>query len=445
MKIRKSPMRYQLVAASLAWTLASACLAAPSGSAEDANVLRVWTRSSTAGRKTYDQIAAAFTAKSGIRIEFFNAVTDFEQRLARAAVAGKLPDVIVNDDGSLGTFIRIGVADEIDKSKLSHAEQLSARAWDGAQSANGKTYAVPISAQANVLFIRRDWREQLGLPVPQTWDQLAALAKAFTKMAPDSEHKGGRYGLVFPGATVRGYAAWYISNFLWQAGGDFVRPIGNGRFKAALDEPAAATTLTWFQQRLCVDKVMQPNAVNSATQEANRSFLSGQAGIYVSGPYHFALFDRSPGKDKIEVVPTPAGPGGMRAILAGGDLAYVVRSGTKKDMAYRFIDFLISPQGQTLGMKAPPGGLPVVRLPVNQGVDVLAVTHDARWQLVAQEYALHGHSLPHVQNWQRIQQIAADGFNDVLSRCSTTVEADLKEINQKLDRELARQKIGAAP
>ena len=107
----------------------------------------------------------------------------------------------------------------------------------------------------------------------------------------------------------------------------------------------------------------------------------------------------------------------------------------------RFVEFLISTEGQMLGMKAPPGGLPVVRLPVNRKINTGEVYQDARWQMVAGEYALHGHTFAAVPNWSRVQQVAAEGFNALLSRCSPNVEAELKQINQRVNDELARQKV----
>ena len=84
------PSRRKRCARPLAAGLAALCVAGgwlAARSVEAAQVaagaepLRVWTRSSNDGRKTYDAIAAAFTAKTGIRVEYFNATTDFEQRL----------------------------------------------------------------------------------------------------------------------------------------------------------------------------------------------------------------------------------------------------------------------------------------------------------------------------------------------------------------------------
>jgi multiple sugar transport system substrate-binding protein len=425
----------------------AASLPMEAAAANEEGPLRVWTRSSNDGRKTYDAIATAFTAKTGIRVEYFNATTDFEQRLARAAVGRDLPDLIINDGGSLGQFVSMGIVAPIQRSEISGGADLHERAWRTATLPDGRVFAVPTSAQAHVLFIRKDWRQRLGLPVPQTWDELATLAKAFTERDPDGNGRADTYGFVFPGSTARGYTAWFISSFLFQAGGDFVRTGADGRSRGALNEPAAAQTMAFFKRLLCDDKSTQAGAINATTQEANRAFISGQAGMYLSGPYHIALFDREPGAAKVEVVPAPAGPAGGagtgagRATLAGGELAYITKTTRRRADATRFIEFLISPEGQTLGTRPPKGGLPVVRLPVNRQLDAATAHQDPRWALVADEYLQHGKALPLLPNWSRVQQLAADGFNAALARCQSDVAGELQTLNTKVDAELARQRV----
>jgi multiple sugar transport system substrate-binding protein len=422
---------------------AAAVLMCAAGAACAQDVLRIWTRSSNDGRKTYDQIGAAFTQKTGIKIEYFNAITDFEQRLARAATGDDLPDLIINELGTMGQMVAMGIAQEIDKKSIATAGDLHDRAWRAATMPNGKIYGVPTSVQTHVLFIRKDWRTKLGLPVPQTWEDVAQLAKAFTEKDPDGNGRADTYGLGLPGGTSRGYVAWHLSSFLFQAGGEFMRVGPDGRIKSALHEPAATQTLSFFKRLVCDDKSTQPNAVNADTQQVNKSFTSGQVGIYLSGPYHISLFDREPGRDKIEVVPAPSGPGGQRASLASGEVAFISKKSQRKAQAIKFIEFLTSVEGQTLGMKAPADGLPVVRLPVNKNVDASSIYQDPRWTMVAQEYARHGRPLPQAENWSRLQQVTADGFNAILARCSTDIAAQLKTVSASLDAELAKQQASA--
>ena len=59
--------------------------------------------------------------------------------------------------------------------------------------ATASTRGAPFSAQSFALIVRKDWREKVGLEVPKTWDDLAALAKAFTDEGPRRQRQG-RHG-----------------------------------------------------------------------------------------------------------------------------------------------------------------------------------------------------------------------------------------------------------
>lgn len=439
---RPPPPRHRLAPAALAtlallapwWnTAAQAQPPAP-------DTVRVWTRSSTDGRKTYNAIAEAFTRKTGLKVEYFNATTDFEQRVARAAIADELPDLIINDSGATGQFVQMGLLATVDRARVAGGADLQERAWDSAKGFDGHYYGVPTSAQAQVLFIRKDWRTRLNLPVPQTWMEVATLASAFTAQDPDGNGRADTYGFVMPGSAQRGYAAWFLSSFLWQAGGEYVRQVRPGQFRGALDEPAALATVAFIRKLHCELKATQPGAMNAPTQEANKAFTSGQAGMYLSGPYHIPLFDREPGRDKVEVVPAPAGPAG-HGVLAGGELAYFPKAAKNKAGALKFVEFLISPEGQALGMKPAGGGLSVVRLPVNRHVDPATVHNDPRWQMVANEYARNGHAMPAIPNWTRMQQVIGEGLNAMLSRCNVELAPALRKLNHRVNQQLSAQKV----
>lgn len=93
--------------------------------------------------------------KTGIKIAYFNATTDFEQRLARATAGNALPDLIFNDAASLGQFIQLGIAEEIDPQAIAGGDQLFQTAWKSTRYIDGKYYGVPTSAQTFALFVRK--------------------------------------------------------------------------------------------------------------------------------------------------------------------------------------------------------------------------------------------------------------------------------------------------
>lgn len=402
-----------------------------------ATTLNVWIRASNDSKNIYKQEAEKFEEKTGIKIEYFNATTDFEQRLARATAGNALPDLIFNDAASLGQFIQLGIAEEIDPQAIAGGDQLFQTAWKSTRYIDGKYYGVPTSAQTFALFVRKDWREKLGLPQPKNWDDIQALAKAFTTQDPDGNGKNDTYGFIVPASTTRGYASWFMSSFIWQAGGDFVKE-ESGKFSASLNTPEVAQAMTFMRAMMC-DKVTQPGAINATTADVIPSFRSGQSGMFFSGPYHIALFDKDPGKDNFEVIPA-VGPKG-EATLAEGTTVFMMKSSVQKEAARQFIEFMISPEGQEIGMGKGSQHIPVVRLPVNKNVDVKAVYQDARWETFARLYNEQGRYVPQIPNWTPVRQVAAEGFNRIFADCSSDIPGELKTLDGKVNAELKKQNV----
>ena len=389
-----------------------------------ATTLNVWIRASNDSKNIYKQEAEKFEESTGIKIAYFNATTDFEQRLARATAGNALPDLIFNDAASLGQFIQLGIAEEIDPQAIAGGDQLFPTAWKSTRYIDGKYYGVPTSAQTFALFVRKDWREKLGLPQPKSQD-------------PDGNGRNDTYGFIVPASTTRGYASWFMSSFIWQAGGDFVKE-ESGKFSASLNTPEVAQAMTFMRTMMC-EKVTQPGAINATTADVIPSFRSGQSGMFFSGPYHIALFDKDPGKDNFEVVPV-VGPKG-EATLAEGTTVFMMKSSKQKEAARKFIEFMISPEGQEIGMGKGSQHIPVVRLPVNKNVDVKAVYQDARWETFARLYNEQGRYVPQIPNWTPVRQVAADGFNRIFADCSSDIAGELKTIDGKVNAELKKQNV----
>ncbi|AUG99475.1 sugar ABC transporter substrate-binding protein [Prodigiosinella confusarubida] len=416
----------------------TALLASSTLAAHAADTLQVWIRANDNARTIYEQEATAFEKTTGIKINYFSASTDFEQRLARAAIGNTLPDLIINDAAYMGQLIKLGIVDPIDPASLANGKDLQPTALNSLKYDDGKYYGIPTSVQASALYIRKDWREKLGLPQPKTWADLKALAKAFTLKDPDGNGKNDTYGFGLPGSSTRGYASWVLSSFIWQAGGEFVRPV-NGGFKATMDGKGVVDALTFMRGMVC-EKLVQPGAINAVTSNVSNAFRSGQVGMVLSGPYSLPVFSEEPGPDKFEVVKPPRGPA-SQASIAEGEAIYLVKSGKQKALATKFIDFMISPQGQKIGMAVGMPNEPIVRLPVNKTIDANAVYHDARWKVFAEQYATDGRYVPAVPNWTPIRQLTADGFNRILSDCSSNIPAELGKLNVKVNAELSKQKV----
>src|SRR5437764_9304592 len=139
--------RHRVMAAVAAAICAGAALTAcSSGSggtggstpaADASGALKVWARAANDSPKAYQAIFDAFTQKTGIKIEPFFTLTDFETKLTAAAAAHTLPDVVVDDAAQLGNFKTQGIIQPVDKSKVASADQLTPASWDSAKDLKG--------------------------------------------------------------------------------------------------------------------------------------------------------------------------------------------------------------------------------------------------------------------------------------------------------------------
>jgi multiple sugar transport system substrate-binding protein len=396
--------------------------------------LTVWIRGAGDSPKAYQKIFDAFTAQSGIKVNITTAtLTDFETKLTAAAAAHRLPDVVVDDAAQLGNFENQGILLPVDKSKFAGADQLTDLAWKSATDLKGQAYAVPFSAQANVLLVRKDWLDRDGLQPPKTWDDLAKVAKAFT--TPTT------YGLAVPGSTARGYTAWYWSSFLYQAGGDFVKSAGDNKYTASVDSSQAVQAAQFLENQVCTAKDVQPSVLGDDTTATNKAFQTGVAGLYLTGPYAYATMDATSVKGKYIVIPPPTGPSGQEATLAEGTDIYTMAD-AKTDEATKLEEFMVTPAAQKLGMIGVKTAT-VVRLSVNKTVDAAAVHGgDPRWTVAQQVYQQAGHyEWDNMPNWTALRQKAANELNSLLSSCGNAQSA-LTTLNGDLNSLLKQQGVG---
>jgi multiple sugar transport system substrate-binding protein len=405
--------------------------------------LTIWVRKPPGSptEKTDKDLAAKFTAKTGIPATVTALFDDFETKLAQAAAQKKLPDIVINDTDRLGGLVKQGLVRDINKNDLTDSADLTPASWQAATGADGKIYGVPFSAQSFALFIRKDWREKLGLPLPKTWDDVDAMAKAFTTGDPDGNKKADTYGYVIPGSTKRGYTSWYFASILWQYGGDFLTG-STGKFSPAVNTPESLAAVNEFKKQFCTDKTVVPGSITAETTQAHPLFETGKGGIYMTGPYNMARFDKNLGKDKYEVVAMPPGPGGKSASLAEGENVYLMAGSANPAGQVKFAEYATSVEGQTLGMAGDTDGN-VVRLPVNSKVDMSSVRKDTRWKLFADVYQSVGQYVPVVPDWTPFRQDAADTLNAIVANCASDPKAELDKLATKFNDELTKQNAKA--
>jgi multiple sugar transport system substrate-binding protein len=233
--------------------------------------------------------------------------------------------------------------------------------------------------------------------------------------------------------------AWYFSNFLLDAGGDFLSEVSPGRWVPSINDDKGLAATTWLKSMFCTYHVVDPNAVQDDTPLAHSTFEKGIGGIYLTGPYMLPRFVKSMGSAHLEVFPLPPAPGASPSALGEGENLYLTVGSHNRAGQTAFAQFATSVQGQTIAADGDLGGL-IVRLPVNTKVDLGSVHHDPRWSVFQQVYNTARYT-PQVPNWAPFRQMAADVLNALMADCNSDVKTALDKLANQFTDELKRQNV----
>jgi len=212
--------------------------------AEASKTIEVWT---TRGREwaelMKELIDADFTPKTGINVKM-NVLPSSQLEagsinvLMLSIISGKAPDVAigVSSQSPVEFAIREAV---LDLTQFEDFPTVKERFLPGIITPYeylGGVYALPETMNFTVLFYRKDIMSELGLPIPETWDELynyvlPVLYQNHMEFSPP---------MVNTGNPMEGYAA-----FLYQHGGEFYT---QDRMKSALDTPEAYRAFKEFTE-----------------------------------------------------------------------------------------------------------------------------------------------------------------------------------------------------
>ena len=143
--------------------------------------------------------------------------TQAETKLATSITSGNYPDLLGGSSTEIVKYAETGVIADITDVFEEYAsdelkEYLNYGGVDNlsAGMVNGRLYGIPTASAAQgdgmMMYIRKDWLDNLGLEVPKTMEELKAVAKAFTEDDPDGNGVDDTYGLALCGAD--GFTYW---------------------------------------------------------------------------------------------------------------------------------------------------------------------------------------------------------------------------------------------
>lgn len=155
----------------------------------------------------------------------------------------------------------------------------------------GEMMAIPAPSmmvgEMNEMWIRQDWLDNLGLEVPRTWDEMAAVAEAFVTQDPDGNGEDDTIGILGPGNSNHindigdnqfGLDPLFCS---FQSYPQYWLQDEDGTVKYGSIQPETRVALEKIQ-KLYTDKLIDPEML--ARNNCQEAVLSGKVGIFF-GPW----------------------------------------------------------------------------------------------------------------------------------------------------------------
>jgi putative aldouronate transport system substrate-binding protein len=188
--------------------------------------------------QTYEDNAYTQYLKETLNIQnenMFEAQTGdaYDQKVSMAVATGDIPDIMAVDAATLRQLVDndlIADLTEVYESSTSDYIKEKYDSYDGraleAATFDGKLMALPSTQNANIptmLWLRKDWLDQLGLEEPKTVDDVENILTEFVQQDPGGNGKGKTVGLALSKAIGGLYGSLFQADNIFGAYDSFPR------------------------------------------------------------------------------------------------------------------------------------------------------------------------------------------------------------------------------
>ena len=273
------------------------------------------------------------------------------QQLPSLVASGRSPDVVVINEDQITGFVARGAVSPLTPAELKAAGIDQSRFYGPlfkTADYQGKSYGVPVSSVAYVMFYNKDLMKKAGLDPespPRTRDQFLKAAQACTM--DKSGKKPGQAGFDPKNLDTWGvslYNNWVGSRLAYasilQNGGSLVDKADN----AAFNTPQAASAVQFLVDLVGKYNVARPNSTEEAELAA---FSQGKVCMFPSGQWYNDRFQQQKMNYGVAFVPQL---GGTKQDAAWGGSSHLTlpkqRAGydaNKRAAALEFINWMTQP------------------------------------------------------------------------------------------------------
>lgn len=262
--------------------------------------------------------------KTGLDFEFTFPPSDtYQDTLNIIMASGDLPDLIHTYDANwVVKYVNQGALqplnDYIDKAGADLKKLIPESAWENV-TIDGKIYAIPsvTEVQGNeLLYVRKDWLNNLGLSEPKTLEEYENVMRAFVEQDPDGNGQADTVGLgvieklyrtaPFFGAhgVSVGTGGYYWNEWYAQENGELVNSVTLPETKQTLE-----LLNKWYAEGL-----IDPEFALSKKANLDEKIANGKIGLFAASwnDTRGAILTSKTNDPKAEWIPLeyPVGPNG---------------------------------------------------------------------------------------------------------------------------------------
>jgi multiple sugar transport system substrate-binding protein len=232
--------------------------------------------------------------------------------------------------------------DDVDESWVRNEyRKLFAQAFVSSHTMGDLSVAAQLEADVAGLWYDRTVLHEARVSPPRTWAEL--LSACITV-----GHRGRAAPLVLPGGPTAGESATYcLIALLASNGASILGPDG------VLPDRMRFVEVLEYLRRLVAEGAVPVEAVDYPREQPMTMLASGQAAFAFGGSYELpalaagANLDQDAAWKRFGFIPTPAGPSGSPATLAGGMALGIFQQGKRPDLALHLIRALLSSEAQS--------------------------------------------------------------------------------------------------
>ena len=292
--------------------------------------------------------------------------SDFDEKMNLCIGSGAIPDLMNVNAAQYRALLKYDMIQPLDQYFEDYAsDTLKGYVESGGDELQkcitndkGEMMAIPAPSmmvgEINEMWIRQDWLDNLGLEVPRTWDEMAAVAEAFVTQDPDGNGEADTIGILGPGNSDHMNAIGnnqygldpLFSSF--QSYPQYWLQDEDGTVKYGSIQPETRTALEKIQ-KLYTDKLIDPEML--VRNDSKEPLLAGKVGIFF-GPWWsgYTVADATlAGEADWRAYFTPlAEDGNYYTHMPNPTSKYVVASKSCKnpEAAFKIINYLIANEQQ---------------------------------------------------------------------------------------------------